>query len=79
MKYKTLQDMTNDVDKGIDVFWMNSGYKVRRDNKGKYYIEFEGNNNIVGLYHLDGVNSDYNSKDFYSLGYETTLNHECLV
>lgn len=50
----------------IPVFWKNTGYEVKLDTaNGQFNIVHE-NGSIVGLYHLDGKNSDYKAIDFFT-------------
>ena len=74
MKYQfdTLQDVTDAVDAvdaGHTVYWRNVGYVVTEAG-GDYYITCTGNRHTLGLFHLDGVTSDYKAADFFRDGHE---------
>lgn len=56
------------VDAGHKVFWSNDQYSVHKDIFGSYLITFRRwskNPGSVGLFHLNGVDSDYKPEDFF--------------
>ncbi|CAB4222572.1 hypothetical protein UFOVP1655_138 [uncultured Caudovirales phage] len=61
MKFKEIME---NVKQGYNVYWKNKGYKVILDND-KFYVIFTSNNNMAGLFWVDGVTSSYNENDFF--------------
>lgn len=57
--------ITAAVDAGHAVYWKNEGYQVTAA-RGDYFITCS-TGNVVGLFWLDGVTSDYKPVDFYTL------------
>lgn len=63
---KNFENIKKSVDLGLIVHWKNDGYKVVKDKKlDNYYLEFTHTGNITGLFHLDGLNNEYQPEDFY--------------
>ena len=70
IEFNTLNDVTAAVDAGKKVYWSNDQYTVHKDLIGTYLITFRPwskNPGSVGLFHMNGVDSDYNPADFYTI------------
>jgi len=59
---KTLQQVKDTVDQGVDVYWTNAGYKVVKQPWDEYLIVCTHNGHCVGL------NEDFSAQDFFTLG-----------
>jgi len=59
---KTLQQVKDTVNQGLDVYWKNPGYKVVKQPWDEYLIIFTPNGHCVGL------NNDFCAQDFFTLG-----------
>ncbi len=60
-----LQEIKAAVDAGLEVHWMNDGYRVIKDRIGQYLIEFTPNGSIIGLTWTDGVTMNGKPSEFY--------------
>lgn len=47
--YSSIEQIKQDVSKGIKVYWMHKGYIVIKDNFGDYGILCTMNDNYVGI------------------------------
>ena len=63
--FNTFHDIKNAISLGIPVFWKTSVYVVRCVGC-HYYVTCILNGDTVGLFHIDGVTSDYKPEDFFS-------------
>lgn len=66
--FNTLADVTAAVDAGKTVCWKSVDYTVGRDILGQYHVTYRAhsrNPNSVGLFHRDGVGSEYTPGEFY--------------
>lgn len=63
----SLADVVKAVNDGHKVYWKTTDYHVSVDLYGTYnivYRPWSRNPNTVGLFHLDGVSSDYSPSEF---------------
>lgn len=68
-EFNTLSEVQEAVKAGKKVHWKNDGYVVGVDMLGQWYVAWmpqSRNPDYVGLFHTDGVNSEYDAQDFYS-------------
>jgi hypothetical protein len=70
--YKKFSDFTSmkQIKSALDagkqnIYWQNEGYAVFKDRVGQYLICFKSNEHCVGLFHLDGVNTEYAPSQFF--------------
>jgi hypothetical protein len=61
----TLEEIKTAVNAGKKVHWSNTGYEVRKDRYGEYYIIFIHNDNSIGLTWKDGVTMNGKPEDFF--------------
>jgi len=64
---KSVFEVKSAVDSGLDVRCDGGGYRVFRDKKGQYLINFIGSDYYIGLHGLNGTeySDTMNGKDFY--------------
>lgn len=70
IRYESLAEVVAAVQSGREVFWKNAGYRVEDWGAGGlagYVVACTHNKNAIGLYWADGVRSDHDPADFYSL------------
>lgn len=62
-----LQEIKDAVDAGKTVHWSNPGYKVIKDDLGRYLIEseFSGSKSWIGLTWTDGVTLNGKEEEFF--------------
>ncbi len=66
--FHDLNEVKLAVDAGEKVYWSNENYLVHKDMFGQYLITFRPwskNPGSVGLFHLNGTDTDYNASEFY--------------
>lgn len=69
-EFKTLAEVTQAVERGAIVCWKNEAYTVHKSTHGDWYVTYDqwsNNPNTVGLFWTDGVNSEYDAADFFTL------------
>ena len=61
----TREELIDAMDSGLDVRWMNDGYKCYRDTSGEYLKTFTHNQHTIGIFHRDGIGMNVNPADCY--------------
>ncbi len=61
----TLEGIKAAVDAGDRVHWVNSEYKVTRDDLGQYLITFTRNGSAIGLTSRDGSRLNGKPDEFF--------------
>ena len=62
-----LNEIKQAVDNGMEVYWSNPNYEVRKDTKGQYLIVCKSNGYTTGLTWLDGVTMNGKEEDFFTI------------
>ena len=60
----TLEEIKNNVDNGVVVFWKSANYTVKVSNED-YNIVCESNGHTIGLTWMNGITMNGKEKDFY--------------
>ena len=61
----TLNEIKQAVANGIEVYWSNLNYEVRKDTKGQYLIVCKSNGTAIGLTWADRITMNGKEKDFF--------------
>lgn len=62
---KSLAEIKEAVDRGENVYWSNSNYKVIKDSIDQYYIWSQSNDSYIGLTYTDGETLNGDLEEFY--------------
>lgn len=60
-----IQDITDAVNSGKPVRWVNNGYHVTRDELGQFHITFQTNQHSIGLTNRAGDKLNGKPEEFY--------------
>jgi GH43 family beta-xylosidase len=61
-----LQQIKAAVEKGVEVFVGNEGYKVVKDSLGQYFIKCTANGYCIGLTWQDGVTPNFQEANVFT-------------
>lgn len=68
--FKTLLDAVNAFRDGKTVYWSSANYVIADWGKGdrkNLVVKCLSNNHAIGLYHADGIGSEHDAKDLFTL------------
>jgi len=61
---KNFDEIKEKIGKGIKLYWKQDNYIIYNDDN-QYIMRCTNNDNVVGLFHINGIDSEYDPKDIY--------------